>query len=331
MQRTLLCAAFIKVLYNRMLTRRHIRIKVLQSVYALNQSQQPDITKQEKFLLYSLDQMLDLYLLLVQLLLASQEQADEYLLKSQKKHLATSEEKNPSRNFVENRVLQLISSNPHFNEAIKNKKLTYWAQDDEYVTIVLKELREKEWYKAYLDKIATTFKEDRDFVVRFYKEIIAPNDKLYDYLEDKRLTWIDDFPVVNTALVKMLSKISEKNVADVLVPKLYKNLEDREYALELFRKVVLQDEKLSGEIEGKTPNWDKDRIADMDMIILKLGIAELLYFPSIPERVTINECLEIAKEYSTPKSSIFINGILDKLVKEFTKDNKLNKIGRGLL
>jgi len=314
-----------------MLTRRHIRIKVLQSVYALNQSQQPDITKQEKFLMYSIDQMLDLYLLLIKLLITAQEQADDYLLKSQKKHLATSEEKNPSRNFVENRVLQLISANPHFNEAIKNKKLTYWEQDDEYISIILKELRTKDWYKTYLEKPATTYKEDRDFIVKLYKEVVAPNDKLYEYLEDKRLTWIDDFPVVNTALVKMLSKISEKNVSDVLLPQLYKNTEDRQYALDLFRKVVLKEEALSKEIEGKTPNWDKERIADLDMIILKIGIAELLYFPSIPERVTINECLEIAKEYSTPKSSLFINGILDVLVKEFAKDKKLNKIGRGLL
>jgi len=192
-------------------------------------------------------------------------------------------------------------------------------------------LRTKDWYKTYLEKPATTYKEDRDFIVKLYKEVVAPNDKLYEYLEDKRLTWIDDFPVVNTALVKMLSKISEKNVSDVLLPQLYKNTEDRQYALDLFRKVVLKEEALSKEIEGKTPNWDKERIADLDMIILKIGIAELLYFPSIPERVTINECLEIAKEYSTPKSSLFINGILDVLVKEFAKDKKLNKIGRGLL
>ena len=153
---------------------------------------------------------------------------------------------------------------------------------------------------------------------------------MYEYLEDKRLTWIDDFPIVNTAMVKMLGKISEKNVANVLIPDLYKDIEDREFALQLLRKVVLNEEKLSAEIDGKTPNWDQDRIADLDFIILKMGIAEFLYFPSIPVRATINEYLEISKEYSTPKSSIFINGILDKLVKEFEISKKLNKIGRGL-
>jgi len=159
---------------------------------------------------------------------------------------------------------------------------------------------------------------------------VAPNEKLYDYLEDKRLTWLDDFPIVNTALVKVLSKVSGKNVKTVLLPELYKNDEDRDFAVTLFRKTILNEEKLSKEIDGKTPNWDTERIAELDMIILKMGITEFLNFPSIPVRATINEYLEIAKEYSTPKSSLFINGILDKIVKEFTEARKLNKIGRGL-
>ena len=128
----------------------------------------------------------------------------------------------------------------------------------------------------------------------------------------------------------MLNKLSEKNASELLVPDLYKNSEDRDYALQLFRKVILNEDKLNAQIEGKTPNWDQDRIADIDLIILKMGIAEFLFFPSIPVRATINEYLEVSKEYSTPKSSIFVNGILDKIVKEFEENGKLNKIGRGL-
>ncbi len=142
-------------------------------------------------------------------------------------------------------------------------------------------------------------------------------------LEDKRLTWIDDFPIVNTVQwSRCFPNLNANNIASTLIPDFIKNEEDREFALQLFRKVVLNDEKLAAEIEGKTPNWDKERIADIDMIILKMGIAEFLYFPTIPVRATINEYLEISKEYSTPKSSIFINGILDKLVKEFEPANE---------
>ena len=313
-----------------MLTRRHIRVKVLQSIYALRQSNNPDLEKQEKFLFYSIDQMLDLYALSLQLLVEMRKADRKFLVTSQQKHLATSEEKNFSTTFLDNKVLDLIEQNEDLSNYIENKKLNYWDLDGEYVTILLKDLRAKDFYKEYILKQNTSFKEDQDFLVSLFKKVIAPSDKYYEYIEDKRLTWVDDFPIVNTALAKMLAKISEKNVRTILLPELYKNQDDKQYAKQLFTKVVLNDETLSQEIEGKTPNWDKERIAEMDMIILKMGIAEFLHFPSIPVRATINEYLEIAKEYSTPKSSIFINGILDKLVKEFETSKKLNKIGRGL-
>ncbi|QAA80270.1 transcription antitermination factor NusB [Aequorivita sp. H23M31] len=313
-----------------MLTRRHIRVKVLQSIYAYNRRVNPDLDAQEKFLKYSIEQMQDLYLLMLQLMISMQGQAERFLIISKQKYLATEMEKNPSHTFVDNKLLKLIASNSLFAETIEKKKLDYWKMDSEYVTILFNELKEKDWYKEYLTKENTDFKEDQKFVIRIYKEIIAPNEKIYEYIEDKRLTWIDDFPIVNTAIVKMLGKLSEKNVSSLLVPELYKNKEDREYAIQLFRKVILNEDKLNAEITGKTPNWDQDRIADVDLIILKMGIAEFLYFPSIPERATINEYLEISKEYSTPKSSIFVNGILDKIVKEFSENGKLNKIGRGL-
>ena len=313
-----------------MLTRRHIRVKVLQSIYALRQSNNPDLEKQEKFLFYSIDQMLDLYALSLQLLVEMRKADRKFLVTSQQKHLATSEEKNFSTTFLDNKVLDLIEQNEDLSNYIQNKKLNYWDLDGEYVTILLKDLRAKDFYKEYILKQNTSFKEDQDFLVSLFKKVIAPSDKYYEYIEDKRLTWVDDFPIVNTALAKMLAKISEKNVRTILLPELYKNQDDKQYAKQLFTKVVLNDETLSQEIEGKTPNWDKERIAEMDMIILKMGIAEFLHFPSIPVRATIDEYLEIAKEYSTPKSSIFINGILDKLVKEFETSKKLNKIGRGL-
>ena len=313
-----------------MLTRRHIRVKVLQSIYAYNQRENPDIDVQEKFLKYSIEQMQDLYLLMLQLLVEMQEQASRFMTKSQQKYLATETEKNPSLTFVNNKLLKLISSNSLFIESIEKKKLNYWELDSEYVNILFNELKEKDWYQDYLAIKETDYKEDQKFALKVFKEVIAPNDKLYEYLEDKRLTWIDDYPLVNTAIVKMLGKLNEKNASSLLVPDLYKNSEDREYAIQLFRKVILNEDKLDAEILGKTPNWDQDRIADVDLIILKMGIAEFLYFPSIPARATINEYLEISKEYSTPKSSIFVNGILDKIVKEFTENGKLNKIGRGL-
>lgn len=313
-----------------MLTRRHIRVKVLQSIYAFRQGEHQDIKEQEKFLLYSISQMHELYLLLLQSMVALREHGEKHLVKSQKKFLATETEKNPSKNFVNNKLLQLLATHSDLQKTLQNKKLNYWKDDDEYIAILFNELVNQEFYKDYLKLKNPSFNQDRDFVISLYKQVIAPNEKLYEYLEDRRLTWLDDYPIVNTVLVKVLAKVNENNIASTLIPELYKNSEDRDYALELLRKVLLNDEKLMSEIDGKTPNWDKDRIAELDMIILKMGIAEFLYFPSIPVRASINEYLEISKEYSTPKSSLFINGILDKIVKEFTDNGKLNKIGRGL-
>ena len=176
-----------------------------------------------------------------------------------------------------------------------------------------------------------SYKEDLDFLIQAYKEIIAPNEKVYDFLEDEGITWVDDIPLVNTYLLKKLRKVRPDSPDAYFLPPLLKNKEDLDYAAELLKKTLLREEELEAEIEGKTPNWDKDRIAELDGILLKMAIAELLYFPSIPERVTINEYLEIAKEYSTPKSSIFINGVLDKLTRDYKAKGRLKKTGRGLL
>ena len=231
---------------------------------------------------------------------------------------------------VQNKLIELLSSNEDFLEIIKKKKLNYWKDDDEYVMVLFNSLKEQNWYQDFLSNKDSSFQEDREFLIKVFKEVIAPNEKLYEYLEDKRLTWLDDFPLVNTLMVKMLAKLSEKNIDAILIPELYKNKEDLDYAMQLLQVVILNDDELTTMIDDKTPNWDKERIAEIDMIILKMGIAEFLYFPSIPIRATINEYLEISKEYSTPKSSVFINGILDKLVKDFISNKKLKKIGRGL-
>jgi N utilization substance protein B len=160
--------------------------------------------------------------------------------------------------------------------------------------------------------------------------VLAPNEKLYDYLEDKRLTWLDDLPLVNMTVLKRLQKMKPSSPESSLLPELFKNEDDKTFGPELLSRTVGNDEFLTEEITKNTPNWDKERIADVDMVLIKMALCEFLKFPSIPVKATINEYLEIAKEYSTPKSSIFINGVLDKLVKEYSKNNTLKKTGRGL-
>ncbi len=312
-----------------MLTRRHIRVKVMQSLYAYSQSENDNLATEEKFLLKSMDEMYDLYLLLLNLFVEIREHAADYMEKAQQKHLPSEDEVDPNRRFVDNQVIALLEQNESLQNALEARKLNNWKNDDEYVAILWNEIKESEAYTNYMSSRTGSFDDDKELVIEIFKKVIAPNEKLYDYLEDKKITWVDDLPLVNTAIVKMLQKAKpEKQTA---LTRLFKNAEDKEYAVELFRKTLLNDAKLSEEMEGKTPNWDKERIADLDRILIKMAICEFLKFPSIPVKVTINEYLEIAKEYSTPKSSIFINGILDKLSKEYKEGGKLNKIGRGLM
>ena len=312
-----------------MLNRRHIRLKVMQSIYAMHQKKSDDIEKEEKFLYNSIDNILDLYLIMISALIEIQKKEIQFLETSSKKHLATTEEKKPNKKFANNALLNQLSESNSISIALENRKINNWTLNDDYIIILLSEVKKSLLYQKYMLQKSASYEEDKQFIVDLFTEVIAPNEKLYEYLEDQKLTWIDDIPVVNTQILKQLQNFCENQ--EFKITKLYKDEEDKEFVMNLFRKTVLNETILEKEYEDKTPNWDKERIAELDTIILKMAICEFLKFPSIPVKVTINEYLELAKEYSTPKSSIFINGILDNLVKEFNQEDKIKKVGRGLL
>lgn len=312
-----------------MLNRRHIRVKVMQSIYALHQSQSGDLEKEEKFLFYSLENIQDLYLVMISTLIELKKTEQVFLHKSSLKHLVTSEERNPNNKFVNNKVIQLLTDSNHLSISLENKKIDNWETHDDYIQLLLRLIKESDLYAKYMSNRDNNFEEDKQFVLDVFAEIIVPNEKLYDYLEDHKLTWIDDIPLVNTEIIKQLKAIKENS--EIRMPRLYKDVDDKDFAKNLFRKTVLNEKDLAKQYFDKTPNWDTERIAEIDTIILKMAICEFLKFPSIPVKVTINEYLEVAKEYSTPKSSIFINGILDNLVKEYQSNNTLLKTGRGLM
>lgn len=303
----------------------------MQLIYAYRSLESDDLKIPQNFLLKSIDDMYNLYLLLLSLIVEVHTKAENYLNKSQQKLLATQEEKNPNRKFINNKLLVQLRENKSLQEVLEKRKPNDWKLDSEYIDIVFKNIVESDLYKSYMKTETSSFNEDKTFLLDVYKTIIAPNDKLYEYIEDYKLTWLDDLPVINTAIVKLLKKVKPNSVESFYLPDLYKDEDDKKFALNLFNKTVLNQQEYSKLIEGKTTNWDKDRIANIDSILLKMSICELLNFPSIPIKVTMNEYLEIAKEYSTPKSSVFINGILDKLVHELKEKGKINKIGRGLM
>lgn len=314
-----------------MLTRRHIRVKVMQSVYALQQSQNQNLDTEIKFLQKSIGQMQQLYLLLMALFKEIHSEASKQIDIAQKKYLATAEEKNPNRKFINNKILCLINEDEALEQAIEEAAMNRWNIDSEYVKIIYRRIIESQLYTEYMKAEKNNLEKDKDFIIALFKHVIAQDEKLYEYIEDFNLTWTDDLPIVNTYILKLLKKVEVPLRNNFFLVQMYKNEDDKLFATDLLKKVTLNDQKWQQYINEKTPNWDKDRIAVIDGIILKMAICEFLRFPSIPIKVTLNEYLEIAKEYSTDKSSIFINGILDTLAKEFREKNELNKTGRGLM
>lgn len=312
-----------------MINRRHIRVKVMQSVYAMTTSKADDLVKEEKFLKHSIHKLLDLYVLQLQLLVEVQKLATQQIKLFKKKHLATKEDLNPNTKFINNRVIATITGSSSIATHIANQKLDNWKNDDEYVNIIWQKLQTSDLYSTYMSSKDDSFKADKNFVQDFFAEIIAPDDKLAEYYEDQTISWLDDIPFVNTWIVRTLSKAKENKL--ILLGNLYKDEDDEQFVLDLFRKVMLNHTSFEEDISGKTPNWEADRIADIDMILIKMAICEFLKFPSIPVRVTINEYIEISKDYSTNKSGYFINGVLDKISREYSENKRLHKIGRGLL
>ncbi len=315
-----------------MLTRRHIRVKVMQSIYALTQSREESLEKQLKFLNVSIANVYTLYLLQLGFLVELRQLAEKYVSHASKKYLEDKQDHYPNKEkFVQNRLLLQVANNTLVQKELSKRKLNDWYLNEDYVKIVHKELIGSDLYDGYMTSKTDGYVEDKELVMEVFKAVIAPNEKIYDYFEDEKLTWADDIPIVNTFLVKRLKKAKPDSPNSFFLPRLLKDEQDMVFAKDLLTKTVLHNAQWEKEIQMKTPNWDKDRIAEIDHILLKMAICEFIHFPSIPEKVTINEYLEIAKEYSTPKSSIFINGILDKLVKEYKSTGKMQKVGRGLL
>jgi N utilization substance protein B len=303
----------------------------MQSIYAMHLNGSESIENHEKLLLKSADNILDLYLVMLSSLIEIAKRESLFIEKSAQKHTATSQEKNPNKKFINNSIINLLSNNNSLNSMLIERNINHWDLNYDYIKILTDTIKDSDLYKKYMSNEINNFEEDKRFIIDIFTEIIVPNDKFYEFLEDNNLTWIDDIPVVNTHIVKQLNLIKSNKNNSFSVSKIFKDQEDKEYLTNLFVKTVLNEVEFAKDFVDKTPNWDSERIAELDAIIIKMAICEFLKFPSIPVKVTINEYLEIAKEYSTPKSSIFINGILDNLVKEYSTKNKLNKIGRGLI
>ena len=314
-----------------MLTRRHIRIKVMQSVYSFKVGEGKMLDDEIIFFKDSIAKSYDLYFLMFSLLKSIKQYVDDQLITYNTHKILKDQKYLKLKCLSGNRFLEFINQHKVLNKYLKNKKFISWDLEYIFTKDLVEEIFSNEAFQVYLDNKSPSEKDDLEWLIKSFKNIIASSSYLYNYLEDNNLTWIDDLPVVNTFILKTLKKLKTNNLESLQFPKIDESFDDIEFGIQLLKKSILEEEKLLKELEGKTPNWGAERIAQMDKVILKIAIAEILHFPEIPTKVTINEYLEISKDYSTPNSNNFINGVLDKLVREFVDEKRMIKQGRGLL
>ena len=313
-----------------MLNRRILRVKVLQSLYAYFQSDGSDLAKAEKSLKMSIERVYELYLhyliLPVELANAAEVQMEE----SRNKALPTEEDKNPNRKFVDSFLVEALRTNPALQRKVTDYKVS-WSADTDLVRKLWKKLKDSKLYQDFLEEEDNSASH-RKFVEKIYSQFILDNDDFYSHFQERSIFWdFEDSDYCINMAIRYVGKIKSIEKYKPL-PEMYKDPEeDDRFVKNLFRKAINNNKENSKLIEDKTQNWEVERIAVMDVLLMKMAITEFLNFSSIPVKVTMNEYIELSKQFSTQKSKIFINGVLDKLLAEFNREDKLKKTGRGLM
>ena len=307
-----------------MINRVLIRLKIVQIVYAYYQNGGKNLDTAEKELFFSLSKAYDMYNYLLLLMVEITKQAEKKLNAAKSKLLPTAEELYPNTKFVDNRFIAQLESNQQLLEFSQAQKKT-WENESEFVKALCEKILNSDIYKEYMASETSSYDEDRELWRKIYKRIIFNNEELDQVLEDQSLYWNDDKEIVDTFVLKTIKRFEEKNGAkQELLPE-FKDEEDQDFARRLFRRTILNADYYRHLISENTRNWDLDRVAFMDVVIMQIALAEILSFPNIPVSVSLNEYVEIAKLYSTPKSGSFINGTLDGIVNMLKAENKLTK------
>lgn len=315
-----------------MISRRYLRVKTFQALYAYFQSEDRNVKKAENELFLSLERMYDLYLFFLALGVELVHQSELKIEEVKTKKLPTENDLKPNLKFVNNAIFKLLAKNTALNAQLKEKKIT-WLADQELVSKFLVFLRQHEVFTTYLTTKETSFEEEQKLVVDIYKKVIPDFDFMIAELQDKSIFWgFDEIDFVLSMVLKTIKKFSKNsNESDPILSLYTDDDEDVKMVKDLFRKTISNDDYNSEKIAKKTQNWDVERIALVDIILMKMALTELLHFKSVPVKVTLNEYIELAKWFSSPNSKIFVNGILDKLVFELVESGELKKTGRGLL
>ena len=312
-----------------MLSRRLLRLKVIKGLYAHIKSESDNLQASEKSLVLSIDKTYELYIQMLGLIVEVARYAEARQEIARQKKLPTYEDLNPNRKFVENAVIARIAESDAVQTFLSKHSLG-WSQYPELIKNIYNHLTQTSFYNKYMQSSTRSFKEDLQLVTDFYIHELENNEALEEAIEEQSILWADDLGYALTIVVRTLSNMRESHTELRLQPK-FKNEEDLLFARELYAKAALQFASNELYLDRFTHNWDVERLAFMDKLIMSVAMTEIVTFPSIPVKVSLDEYIELSKYYSSPTSSTFINGVLDKVVEALTEEGKVNKSGRGLL
>jgi len=313
-----------------MISRRLLRIKATMALYAFNRRDDDDLAHAETELMFSIDKTYDLYHYLLMLVLEVADIASEKIDQALQKRIPTHKDLNPQRRFIDNQVIDQLRKNTAFKNYIFSKKLS-WVNYSHILRLLYNKMIDWDIYVEYMESENNNYLSDKKFIIKLITDLFLNSEDLQSNLEEQSIYWNDDIEYVTAMVEKTLKKFKSDSGEDTPLMPLFKNDEDQEFVKTLFRKAVLHSDKCSELIDKNTTNWEVERIALMDILVMQLAITEILEFPEIPVKVTLNEYIEIAKYYCTSKSSTFVNGILDNIVKEIREEGLFNKFGRGLV
>ncbi len=308
-----------------MINRELIRLKVVQMTYAYYQNGNNKLDAAEKELFFSLSKAYDLYLYMLELMVEITRMAERALITATQRAQRLGESEMPDARFVNNQFIAQLRVNHQLTDFIESQKKT-WADEEDFVRRMYKLVIESDIYKEWMQKTTPpTYDEDRELWRKLYKELLVDNDDLDQLLEEKSVYWNDDRFIVDTFVLKSIKRFEKKNGANQQLLPEYRDEDDKEFARRLFRASLLGADNYRMMITQSLHNWELERVALMDLVILQTALAEMMTFPQIPLVVTINEYVDIAKFYSTPRSGGYINGTLDTIARRLIEEGKLKK------
>lgn len=302
----------------------------MQTLYSLHCTEDKSINLAEKELFFNINKTYDLYHLLLQLVVEIRNCAESKIEQNKAKLIPSAEDLNPNTKFVDNATISKLASNSKLAKYLESGKLT-WLNYPEFIKKLYATVSETEEFKAYMAEPTRSEREDRKLVEFIYTNVIVQSEELYQVLEEQSIYWNDDVEFVASMIIKTIEKHKSTTSSDATLLPLFKDSDDEDFAKKLFRKSVLDQKDNQAIIEKYLRNWDMDRIAFIDVLIMQMAVTEMLNFPNVPVKVSLNEYIDLAYFYSTPKSKTFINGILDKISKELKAEGKIVKAGRGLI